>query len=116
MSLSKPDKHEDINNAFQLVDHAQHCILKRNLKRGKYFIQPNYHQTPLELLEKRMKTTGIIPRRLEEHKRSELLFMQTTQKRRVRGSMKSGRKPYIQFEGVEYRSERLANSAYLLMN
>ncbi|MGO4731163.1 hypothetical protein [Paenibacillus sp. 2KB_22] len=73
-----------------------------------------YHQTPLELLEKRMKTTGLIPRRLEEAKRSELLFMQTTQKRTVRGSLKSGKKPYIQFEGAEYRSERLANSAYLL--
>lgn len=61
-----------------------------------------------------MTTTGIMPRRLEEAKRSELLFMQTTQKRTVRGSLKSGKKPYIQFEGAEYRSERLANSAYLL--
>lgn len=32
----------------------------------------------------------------------------------MRGSLKSGRKPYIQFEGVEYRSEKLANSAHLL--
>ncbi|MEK4439269.1 hypothetical protein [Paenibacillus sp. FSL K6-2862] len=73
-----------------------------------------YHQTPLELLEKRMKTSGLTPRILEEDKRSELLFMQTLQKRTVRGSLKSGKKPYIEYEGVPYRSDRLANSAYLI--
>ncbi|MBB6021858.1 transposase InsO family protein [Paenibacillus sp. JGP012] len=73
-----------------------------------------YHQTPLELLEKRMKVSGLTPRLLEEEKRSEILFMQTIHKRTVRGSLKSGKKPYIEYEGVPYRSDQLANSAYLL--
>ncbi|WP_405117649.1 hypothetical protein MHB43_17865 [Paenibacillus sp. FSL H8-0317] len=73
-----------------------------------------YHQTPLELLEKRMNVSGLKPRLLEKEKRSELLFMQTIQKRTIRGSLESGKKPYVQYEGVSYRSERLANSAYLL--
>ncbi|WP_051289904.1 hypothetical protein [Paenibacillus massiliensis] len=73
-----------------------------------------YHQAPLELLEKRIQITGLLPRRLEEEKRSEMLFMQTTIKRTVRGALNSGRKPYIQYEGAEYRSEKLADSAYLL--
>ncbi|KGP81919.1 MULTISPECIES: hypothetical protein [Paenibacillus] len=73
-----------------------------------------YHQTPLELLEKRMNTSGLMPRILEEDKRSEILFMQTIQKRTIRGSLKSGKKPYIEYEGVPYRSDRLANLAYLI--
>ncbi|RCW40582.1 hypothetical protein [Paenibacillus prosopidis] len=72
-----------------------------------------YHQSPLELLGKRMKN-GLLPRRLEEDKRSEMLFMQTTITRTIRGSLASGRRPYIQYEGVEYRSDKLANSAYLI--
>lgn len=73
-----------------------------------------FEQSPLELIEKRIRERGILPRRLEDEKRSEMLFMQTSIKRTVRGSIKSGRKPYIQYEGVEYRSEKLANSANLL--
>lgn len=61
-----------------------------------------------------MNVSGLKPRLLEKEKRSELLFMQTIQKRTIRGSLESGKKPYVQYEGVSYRSERLANSAYLL--
>nr|WP_246427950.1 Mu transposase C-terminal domain-containing protein [Paenibacillus phyllosphaerae] len=43
-----------------------------------------------------------------------MLFLQTTIKRTVRGSLTSGKKPYIQFEGVEYRSDKLAHSAHLI--
>ncbi|XOJ01492.1 hypothetical protein ACMX2M_07090 [Paenibacillus polymyxa] len=73
-----------------------------------------YHQTPLELLEKRLNVSGLTPRILEEDKRSEILFMQTIQKRTIRGSLGSGKKPYIQYEGVPYRSDKLANSAFLI--
>ncbi|WP_010503835.1 hypothetical protein [Paenibacillus elgii] len=72
-----------------------------------------YHQTPLELLGKRL-ANGMIPRQLEESKRSEMLFLQTTIVRTVRGSLKTGKRPYIQYEGVEYRSERLSQSAHLI--
>lgn len=72
-----------------------------------------YHQTPLELLGKRLEQ-GVLPRKLEERMRSEVLFMQTTIKRTVRGSVASGKKPYIHYEGAEYRSEKLANSAHLI--
>jgi len=72
-----------------------------------------YHQSPLELLGKRL-ANGMIPRQLDENNRSGLLFLQTTIKRTVRGSLKSGKRPYIQFEGVEYRSDRLSQSAHLI--
>lgn len=72
-----------------------------------------YHQKPLEFLEKRMNA-GMLPRRLEEDKRSEMLFLQTAITRTIRGSIASGRRPYIQYEGVEYRSDKLAHSAHLL--
>ncbi|UHA73267.1 hypothetical protein [Paenibacillus sp. 481] len=72
-----------------------------------------FHQSPLELLEKRV-SSGISPRILDENKRSEMLFMQTTMKRTVRGSIGTGKRPYIQYEGVEYRNDKLANSAHLI--
>lgn len=72
-----------------------------------------YHQSPLELLGKRLNN-GLLPRHLEEEKRSEVLFMQTVITRTVRGSHTSGKKPYIQYEGVEYRSDKLAHSAHLI--
>ncbi|WP_164826768.1 hypothetical protein, partial [Paenibacillus alginolyticus] len=72
-----------------------------------------YHQSPLELLAKRI-TNGIIPRQLEKLKRSEMLFLQTTIIRTIRGSIKNGKRPYIQYEGVEYRSDRLSHSAHLI--
>ncbi|TVY02167.1 hypothetical protein [Cohnella terricola] len=72
-----------------------------------------YNQRPLELLQKRMEK-GMTPRKLDKIKQSEMLFMQTAMKRTIRGSIASGKRPYIQYEGVEYRNERLANSAHLI--
>ncbi|MBY0009652.1 hypothetical protein [Paenibacillus typhae] len=72
-----------------------------------------YHQTPLELLGKRLNA-GLLPRQLEEELRKEVLFMQVTKSATIRGSLKSGKKPYIQYQGVEYRSDKLSQSAHLL--
>lgn len=72
-----------------------------------------YHQSPLELLGKRLKS-GLLPRILETEKQSEVLFLQTRITRTVRGSQQSGKRPYIQYEGVEYRSDKLSNSAHLI--
>jgi len=72
-----------------------------------------YYQTPLELLDKRLEA-GVTPRLLEKSKQSDLLFLQTTITRTVRGNVRSGKRPYIQYEGVEYRSETLALSAHLI--
>ncbi|BFT72311.1 hypothetical protein [Paenibacillus sp. P36] len=72
-----------------------------------------YHQSPLELIGKRLDN-GIFPRLLVELKRSELLFLQTTITRTIRGSLKNGKRPYVQYEGVEYRSDLLADSAHLI--
>lgn len=72
-----------------------------------------YHQTPLELMGKRLDS-GLLPRLLEEDKRKEVLFMQVTKSCTIRGSLKSGKKPYIQYQGVEYRSDKLVESAHLI--
>ncbi|WP_339816309.1 hypothetical protein MKZ15_11870 [Paenibacillus sp. FSL R7-0216] len=72
-----------------------------------------YHQSPLELLGKRLQK-GLYPHQLNENNRSEVLFMHTKIKRIIRGSNQSGKKPYVQYEGVEYRSEKLSNSAHLI--
>lgn len=72
-----------------------------------------YYQSPLECLGQRMGR-GMLPRLLDQSKRSEFLFFQTEIKRTVRGSIQSGKRPYIDFFGAEYRSDLLAHSAHLI--
>ncbi|MBT2292136.1 hypothetical protein J7E73_23975 [Paenibacillus albidus] len=115
--INDPKRNNPEEKALKLNITYDHLLQLVDVIISNYNGTPHqgiYQQSPLELMEKRIRETGLLPRRLEDDKRSEMLFMQTSIKRTVRGSLKSGRKPYIQYEGVEYRSERLANSAYLL--
>ncbi|MFX3634427.1 MAG: hypothetical protein ACE3L7_00155 [Candidatus Pristimantibacillus sp.] len=75
---------------------------------GSYF-----YNSPLEVLEQRINK-GMIPRVLQESKRSEFTFTQVEQPRTIRGSIHSGKRPYIEYMGVEYRNELLAQSAHLI--
>ncbi|MFC7561489.1 Mu transposase C-terminal domain-containing protein [Paenibacillus farraposensis] len=54
------------------------------------------------------------PRLLNESKRTEFLFTQVEQPRTIRGSISSGKRPYIEYMGVEYRNELLVKSAHLI--
>jgi putative transposase len=72
-----------------------------------------FYNSPLDALEQRLNK-GMIPRLLSETKRTEFVFTQVEQPRTVRGSHKSGKRPYIEYMGVEYRNDLLANSAHLL--
>ncbi|WP_338539536.1 hypothetical protein [Paenibacillus tundrae] len=112
-----PRRNNPEETALRLNITYEHLLQLVDVMISNYNGTPHggiYHQTPLELLEKRIQLRGLLPRRLEEEKRSEMLFMQTQINRTVRGSLVTGRKPYIQYEGVEYRSEKLANSAHLI--
>lgn len=72
-----------------------------------------FYNSPLEVLEQRINK-GMIPRLLNESKRSEFLFTQIEKNKTIRGSHQSGKRPYIEYMGVEYRNDLLAQSAHLI--
>ncbi|MBB3132243.1 hypothetical protein FHS19_006972 [Paenibacillus rhizosphaerae] len=75
---------------------------------GSYF-----YNSPLEVLEQRVNK-GMIPRVLQESKRSEFTFTQVEQAKTIRGNIRTGKRPYIEYMGVEYRNELLAQSAHMI--
>ena len=72
-----------------------------------------YYNSPLEALGQRLNK-GMRPRLLHESKRAEFQFTQIQQPRTIRGSHKSGKRPYIEYMGVEYRNDLLVHSAHLI--
>ncbi|MBP1931947.1 hypothetical protein [Ammoniphilus resinae] len=69
--------------------------------------------TPLQCLEQRI-TRGMFPRVMPEENRQEVVFLSLSARRVIQGNIKKGRRPYIYYEGVEYRNEVLARSPGLI--
>lgn len=69
--------------------------------------------SPLEVMRDRI-ARGMPVRLLPEEKRDELNLLAMQAKRKVAGNVRTGRRPYVQFEGVPYRSEVLARSPHLI--
>jgi hypothetical protein len=63
--------------------------------------------SPLEVMSQRLEK-GCIPRVMPEEKRNDVHFLALHAKRTVVGNVKEGRRPFINYEGVEYRSEVLS--------
>ncbi len=70
--------------------------------------------TPLQVMEQRINRKMPF-RTLDEEHRDGIEFTTIQETRVVRGNMKSGRRPYIHFEGVDYRNEILSEN-YTLVN
>lgn len=60
--------------------------------------------TPMEAMTQRIQHRGMYPRLLEEEKRNDLDFFTLSFTREVKGSKEKGKRPYINYEGVEYTS------------
>ena len=69
--------------------------------------------TPLEAMQQR-SDRGLPIRILSEEKRNAILFLSKQVDRVVRGSVETGRHPYVQFEGATYSNEVLARSSSLI--
>jgi len=69
--------------------------------------------TPLEVMKQRINK-GLLPNYLEEEKRRNFMLNYITVTRKVRGKLGTGRRPYIAFEGAEYRSDVLSKSFSLV--
>ncbi|QDX94072.1 hypothetical protein EEL30_18340 [Brevibacillus laterosporus] len=69
--------------------------------------------TPLEVMEQRVMK-GMEPRVLAEEERTNVGFFEMTVKRTIRGSIKIGRRPYITFQGVDYRNDLVSSTFDLI--
>lgn len=69
--------------------------------------------TPMECMKQRIKK-GMVPRLMSEEKRSEVAFLSLQVQRNVIGNPKSGKRPYINYEGVEYRNDVLIKNGDLI--
>lgn len=72
-----------------------------------------YYFTPLEIMEQRIQR-GMELRTMLEEKRSDINFFNMRVTRDVAGSVKRGKRPYVQYENVEYRSDVLARTPELI--
>lgn len=72
-----------------------------------------HYLSPLEAMQQRLGR-GMLPTKLSEDKRSELAFLQINTTRTVRGDIKTGKRPYIYYEGVEYRNDILVHAGELI--
>lgn len=69
--------------------------------------------TPLEVMQQRM-AKGLLPNFLEKEKREKFMLNNITVTRKICGKLGTGRRPYVNFEGAEYRSEVLSKSFNLV--
>lgn len=70
--------------------------------------------SPLEVMRQRVVMRDMMPRTMAEEKRNEDYFLCYTTKRTIQGNEKEGKRPFITFEGVPYRSEVLSRSFKLI--
>jgi putative transposase len=70
--------------------------------------------SPLEVMDQRVNQRDMLPRIKPEEERNEDEFLSFIAKRTIRGSLKSGKRPYITYEGVPYRNEVLSKSLNLI--
>lgn len=69
--------------------------------------------SPIKIMRQRIER-GMEPRTMEPSKRKDTTFFTLQTKRKVNGSVKQGKRPFITFEGRPYRSEVLSHSPHLI--
>jgi putative transposase len=68
---------------------------------------------PLQLMRQRIER-GMEPRILEPDKRNNTIFFMLQTIRTVSGNIKEGKRPFVHYMGVNYKSEVLSNSPHLI--
>lgn len=65
-------------------------------------------ETPMQAMERKLKKTCLLPATIEESRREEVKKLTCYSKKvKVRGGLKQGRRPYIQFENAFYKNDVL---------
>lgn len=95
------------------VEHIEELV---DVLIAEYNTTPHFglsNITPLEALKQRIER-GMNINTLSESKRDEFLFFTTKIQRVIRGDVNGGRRAFINYEGVRYTNDILANSTYLI--
>jgi len=85
---------------------------------AQYNVEPhsgNSGLSPLKAMRDKIQR-GYLPRVLPEHRRKELGLLVISKIVTVQGNLKKGKRPYINFEGAQYRNEVLSQHASLIEN
>ncbi|CAM4405682.1 hypothetical protein L1N85_25045 [Paenibacillus alkaliterrae] len=69
--------------------------------------------TPLQCLGQRL-SRGMYPRVMPEENRQEVVFLSLSARRVVQGNIKEGKRPFVYYEGAEYRNDVLSRSPGLI--
>lgn len=68
--------------------------------------------TPLEVIQQRLDLNFL--RTIPEEKRNEIQFLTLQTSMKVAGNIRTGKRPYLQYEGATYRNEVLSRSLELI--
>ncbi|CAI9396706.1 hypothetical protein ACTQ5K_23905 [Niallia sp. Sow4_A1] len=111
-----PKRNNSEENAIKYRITAQHLEELTDVLIAEYNDSPhegNSNLSPLEVFEQRV-ARGMTILQLPEEKRNEIAFFSLTVTRRVNGSEKNGRRPFVNYEGVRYTNDVLNRSPHLV--
>jgi putative transposase len=111
-----PKRKNSEENAIKYRITAEHIEELTDVLIAEYNATPhegNNNLSPLEVFEQRV-ARGMTILQLPEEKRNEIAFFSLKVTRRVNGSEKEGRRPFIYYEGVRYTNEVLNRSPHLI--
>lgn len=111
-----PKRKNSEENAIKYRITAEHLEELTDVLIAEYNASPhegNNNLSPLEVFEQRV-ARGMTILQLPEEKRKEISFFSFKVTRRVNGSAKEGRRPFIFYEGVRYTNEVLNRSPHLI--
>lgn len=95
----------------------QHLVELTDVLIARYNAEPHTglgHRSPLEMLEYLIVNQGCEIRTVPEHKRQDLTLLNIRVVRCIRGDLKEGKCPYVEFEGVRYYNDILRRSPDLI--
>lgn len=110
--ISDPRREKCESEAANYCISFQHILELTEVLIAQYNVTPHSslnNFSPLEVLRQRVER-GMVPAYLEQEKQENFTLLSYTVTRTVRGSIETGRRPYVQFEGAEYRSDELSSS------
>ncbi len=95
----------------------QHLIELLDVMIARYNAEPHAglgHRSPLDMLEYHLVHEEAEMRTLPETKRQSLALLNLRVVRRIRGDLKQGKCPYVEYEGVRYYNDVLRRSPDLI--
>lgn len=111
-----PRRQDAEKKAIKYQISAKHLEEITEILIANYNLTPHdgiYGFKPLELMKQRIER-GLLPRTMPVEKQNDIIFLSLKVQRSVQGSINSGKRPYIYYEGVEYRNDILSRSPDLI--